>query len=80
MGFSDRDLEIYWQRFDPAYTEVDDDLEAWKAANAKKVHKRVYFALMWIVTHLSEAEAEICRDDAEALGEEFTDMLEDIWE
>jgi len=78
MAFSDRDLEIYWSRFDPAYTEVDDDIEAWKAANAKKVHKRVYFALMWIVTHLSEAEAEICRDDAEALGEEFTDMLEDL--
>lgn len=78
MGFSDRDLEIYWSHFDPAYTEVDDDLEAWKEANAKKVHKRVYFALMWIVTHLSEAEAEICRDDAEALGEEFTEMLEDL--
>ena len=78
MSFTDRDLEIYWSRFDPAYTEVDDDIEAWKAANAKKVHKRVYFALMWIVTHLSEAEAEICRDDAEALGEEFTEMLEDL--
>ena len=78
MGFSDRDLEIYWSRFDPAYTEVDDDLEAWKAANAKKVHKRVYFALMWIATHLTEAEAEVCKEDAEALGEEFTEMLEDI--
>ena len=78
MAFSDRDIEMYWSHFDPAYTEVDDDIEAWKERNRKKVHKRVYFALMWIVTHLSEAEAEICRDDAEALGEEFTDMLEDI--
>ena len=85
MAFSDRDVELYYADSDPAYSQVDDDLEAEKERRKAKVESWFKFEIDRVVGKIEsirfvdeDAAQDICSNAdywADYLKEELEGMI-----
>lgn len=79
MAFSDRDVELYYADRDPAYTQIDEDLEAEKELKEARAVSWFRHELNLLIDKASACDmAEAIQKNAEYFGEYLTEELEGI--